>query len=81
MKFIVTEKHGRVFRPTADPTRRILVANPGDEISMELARECGLLDEDDGESVKDSKPETVKRDSGKEAPSKLSTYPTKVHKA
>lgn len=81
-KFLVTEKHGRVFKQ-ADAYTRVLVAVPGEEISIELAEECGLLDKAEPEAAPDEptpKAEPVKRDRGKPAPSTVS-YPTKTSKA
>lgn len=77
-KFLVTEKHGRVFKQ-ADAYTRVLVAVPGEEISIELAEECGLLDKPEA-SEPEPKAEPVKRERGKPAPSTVS-YPTKTHKA
>lgn len=81
-KFLVTPEHGRVFRQV-DAYTRVLVAVPGQEISIELARECGLLDEPEPEAdePKPSKKDApVKRDQSKPAPSTVS-FPTKTHKA
>ncbi len=74
-KFIVTQKHGRVFK-RVDAYTRVLVAIPGQEIPIELARECGLLDEPEPEP----KELPVKKEHGKQPPATQS-YPTKTHKA
>jgi hypothetical protein len=81
-KILVTEEHGRVYRQL-DGWRRVLVAIPGEEIDIELARECGLLDEpevSEPEPKVEEKQSPVKRDHGKQAPT-FQSYPTKTHKA
>jgi len=80
-RFLVTEKHGRVHRQV-DPHTRVLVAIPGQFISVELAKECGLIPEPEpepAEPVKDEKPAPVKMEAGKPTPA-LQTYPTRPHK-
>lgn len=75
-KFLVTPEHGRVFR-RVDPYTRVLVAIPGDEISVELAEECGLIE-------KPAPPEKPKAPEKVEEPDpapKMQSYPTKTHRA
>lgn len=71
-KFLVTNKHGRVFKQV-DAHTRVLVAIPGQEISVELAEECGLIEKPEPEMKTKNSP--VKR------PPASKIYPTKVHKA
>lgn len=70
-KFLVTPKHGRVFR-RVDAYTRVLVAIPGQEIPYELAEECGLVDKPESDTKPAKAPEPK---------SQTVSYPTKTHKA
>ena len=70
-KFIVQPHHGRVFKPTHVPGTKVLVALPGDEISLALAEECGIV------NAPAPEPEKPEAPVEKAAP-KRASYPTKT---
>jgi hypothetical protein len=82
-KFLVKPEHGRVFK-RVDAYTRVLVAIPGQEISYELAEECGLVEKPEPE-VEKPEPEPAPKEPAKKAavkpPASTVSYPTKTHKA
>ena len=69
----------RVYGPGPTPGVRILIAVPGDEIDVELARQLGLLGDEPAPKL--AKKTAVKKVETKPAPSGRASYPTRTKKA